>query len=165
MCRKGDMRYVDYTLVIFDNTVNCFFAIDILLNFFVAYLDKDSNILVDDHKKIAIRYISTWFIFDICSTVPFYDFLFIDHKESGAGFKLLSMLRLWHLRRVSALFARLEKDIHFNNCWTRYAKLISVTLFAVHCAGCSNYVIADRYPDTKKTWIGAANPNFKEDSL
>ncbi|PHT75656.1 hypothetical protein T459_19178 [Capsicum annuum] len=111
------------------------------------------------------RYISTWFIFDICSTVPFYDFLFIDHKESGVGFKLLSMLRLWHLRRVGALFARLEKDIHFNYFWTRYAKLISVTLFAVHCAGCTNYVIADRYPDTKKTWIGAANPNFKEDSL
>ncbi|KAF3641718.1 hypothetical protein FXO37_22836 [Capsicum annuum] len=60
---------------------------------------------------------------------------------------------------------RLEKDIHFNYFWTRYAKLISVTLFAVHCAGCTNYVIADRYPDTKKTWIGAANPNFKEDSL
>lgn len=38
-------------------------------------------------------------------------------------------------------------------------------MFAVHCAGCFNYVIADRYPDTKRTWIGAANPNFKEDSL
>ncbi|PHT40385.1 Potassium channel KAT1 [Capsicum baccatum] len=152
-------------LVIFDNIVNCFFVIDIFLNFFVAYLDKDSNILVDDHKKIAIRYISTWFIFDICSIIPFHDFLFIDHKESGVGFKLLSMLRLWRLRRVSALFARLEKDIRFNYFWTRYAKLISVTLFAVHCAGCVNYVIADRYPDTKKTWIGAANPNFKEDSL
>ncbi|KAK6781911.1 hypothetical protein RDI58_019707 [Solanum bulbocastanum] len=152
-------------LVIFDNIVNCFFAIDIFLNFFMAYLDKESYILVDDPKKIAIRYLSTWFIFDVCSTVPFHDFLFIDHKESGVGFKLLSMLRLWRLRRVSALFARLEKDIRFNYFWTRYAKLISVTLFAVHCAGCFNYVIADRYPDTKRTWIGAANPNFKEDSL
>ncbi|MCE2055192.1 hypothetical protein HAX54_042150 [Datura stramonium] len=152
-------------LVIFDNIVNCFFAIDIFLNFFMAYLDKESYILVDDPKKIAVRYLSTWFIFDICSTVPFHDFLFIDHKESGVGFKLLSMLRLWRLRRVSALFARLEKDIRFNYFWTRYAKLISVTLFAVHCAGCFNYVIADRYPDTKRTWIGAANPNFKEDSL
>ncbi|KAK4349376.1 hypothetical protein RND71_032131 [Anisodus tanguticus] len=152
-------------LVIFDNIVNCLFAIDIFLNFFMAYLDKESYILVDDPKKIAIRYLSTWFIFDVCSTVPFPAFIFIDHKESGVGFKLLSMLRLWRLRRVSALFARLEKDIRFNYFWTRYAKLISVTLFAVHCAGCFNYVIADRYPDTKRTWIGASNPNFKEDSL
>lgn len=42
-------------LVIFDNIVNCFFAIDIFLNFFMAYLDKESYILVDDPKKIAIR--------------------------------------------------------------------------------------------------------------
>ena len=40
-----------------------------------------------------------------------------------------------------------------------------VTLFAVHCAGCFNYVIADKYPDSKQTWIGAVNPNFKEESL
>lgn len=26
-------------------------------------------------------------------------------------------------------------------------------------------MIADRYPDTKKTWIGASNPDFKEESL
>jgi hypothetical protein len=40
-----------------------------------------------------------------------------------------------------------------------------VTLYAVHFAGCINYLIADRYPDPKRTWIGAVNPNFKEDSL
>lgn len=40
-----------------------------------------------------------------------------------------------------------------------------VTLFAVHCAGCFNYLIADRYPDSKRTWIGAVYPNFKEESL
>nr|XP_016498301.1 PREDICTED: potassium channel KAT3-like isoform X1 [Nicotiana tabacum] len=160
------LKYKIDGFVIFDNIVNCFFAIDIFLTFFMAYLHPESYILVDDPKKIAIRYLSTWFMFDVCSTVPFHAFLFIDHKRSdGVGFKLLSMLRLWRLRRVSALFARLEKDIRFNYFWTRYAKLISVTLFAVHCAGCFNYVIADRYPDTKKTWIGASNPDFKEESL
>lgn len=42
---------------------------------------------------------------------------------------------------------------------------IQVTLFAVHCAGCFNYLIADRYPKPEQTWIGAVNPNFKEESL
>ncbi|XP_077229916.1 potassium channel KAT2-like isoform X2 [Tasmannia lanceolata] len=59
----------------------------------------------------------------------------------------------------------LEKDIRFNYFWTRCTKLISVTLFAVHCGGCVNYLIADKYPDPKKTWIGAVMPNFKEESL
>jgi hypothetical protein len=38
-------------------------------------------------------------------------------------------------------------------------------LFAIHCAGCFNYLIADRYPNPRKTWIGAVYPNFKEASL
>lgn len=39
-----------------DLTVDAFFAIDIILTFFVAYLDKSTYLLIDDHKKIAIRY-------------------------------------------------------------------------------------------------------------
>jgi len=42
-------------LRIFDNIVNGCFAIDIILTFFVAYLDSQSYALVDDHKKIAVR--------------------------------------------------------------------------------------------------------------
>ncbi|XP_052179518.1 potassium channel KAT1-like [Diospyros lotus] len=160
------LTYKQDVLFIFDNIVNGFFAIDIILTFFVAYLDSQSYLLIDDPKRIAVRYISTWFIFDICSTAPFQPLgvLFKEHND-GLGFKILNMLRLWRLRRVSSLFARLEKDIRFNYFWTRCTKLISVTLFAVHCAGCFNYWIADRYPDPKKTWIGAVNPNFKEESL
>lgn len=99
----------DDTLFIIDNIVDFFFAVDIFLTFFVAYLHRESYLLVDEPKKIATRYLSTWFIFDVCSTVPFQSLIlvFTDHKESGGvGFRLLSMLRLWRLRRVSALFAR-----------------------------------------------------------
>ncbi|XP_073158750.1 potassium channel KAT3 [Henckelia pumila] len=149
--------------LVFDNIVNGFFAVDIVLTFFVAYLDTQSYLLVDDPGKIAGRYLSTWFVFDVCSTVPFQSLsaLFTD-QNGGLGYKLLSMLRLWRLRRVSSLFARLEKDIRFNYFWTRCTKLTSVTLFAVHCAGCFNYAIAHRYHDPSKTWIGAVFPNFKQ---
>ncbi|XP_057864709.1 potassium channel AKT1 [Cryptomeria japonica] len=75
------------------------------------------------------------------------------------------MLRLWRLRRVSSLFARIEKDIRFNYFWTRCAKLLCVTVFAVHCAACCYYLLADQYPDGRKTWIGAVIPKFREESL
>jgi hypothetical protein len=87
--------------------------------------------------------------------------------------------------------SRLEKDIRLNYYWIRCTKLISVslhallcitalmnetylcmfkwklqvTLFAVHCSGCFIYLIADRYPDPSKTWIGAAIPNYRSESL
>ncbi|KAL5997556.1 hypothetical protein ACLOJK_008486 [Asimina triloba] len=110
----GFLRYKPGMLFIVDNVVNGFFAVDIILTFFLAYVDHRSYLLIDEPKKIATR---------------------------------------------------LEKDIRFNYFWTRCTKLISVTLFAVHCAGCFNYLIADRYPDPKRTWIGAVMPNFKEESL
>ncbi|KAG5517283.1 hypothetical protein RHGRI_037888 [Rhododendron griersonianum] len=98
-------------LYIIDNIVNFFFAIDIVLTFFVAYLDNQSYLLVDDRKKIAIR---------------------------------------------------LEKDIRCSYFWTRCTKLVSVTLYVVHFAACIDYMIADRYPNPEKTWIGAVYPDFKE---
>ncbi|WZZ13971.1 hypothetical protein YC2023_107060 [Brassica napus] len=160
------ITYKKDALFIIDNIINGFFAIDIVLTFFVAYLDSHSYLLVDNPKKITIRYLSTWFAFDVCSTAPFQPLSLLFHYNgSELGFRILSMLRLWRLRRVSSLFARLEKDIRFNYFWIRCTKLISVTLFAVHCAGCFNYLIADRYPNPRKTWIGAVYPDFKETSL
>ncbi|XP_074269676.1 potassium channel KAT3-like [Silene latifolia] len=160
------LSYKQDALFIVDHIVNGFFAIDIVMTFFLAYIDSRTYRLIDDHKKIAVRYLSTWFIFDVCSTAPLQSlsFLFGDHS-GGLGFKALNMLRLWRLRRVSSLFARLEKDIRFNYFWTRCIKLVSVTLFAVHCAGCFYYLIADKYPNPRKTWIGAEDPNFKEQSV
>ncbi|KAK4343469.1 hypothetical protein RND71_036563 [Anisodus tanguticus] len=97
-----------------DNVVNGFFAIDIILTFFVAYLDRTTYLLVDGHKKIA-----------------------------------------W----------KLEKDRNFNYFWVRCAKLVCVTLFAVHCAGCFYYLIAATYPDPNKTWIGTSMDDFLNQSL
>lgn len=49
------ITYKKDALFIIDNIVNGFFAIDIILTFFVAYLDNHSYLLVDNPKKIAIR--------------------------------------------------------------------------------------------------------------
>ncbi|KAK9141627.1 hypothetical protein Syun_011027 [Stephania yunnanensis] len=142
-------------LSITDNVVNGFFAIDIILTFFVAYLDKTTYLLIDDRKQIAWRYASTWLAFDVISTVPSeLARQVLPHSLQTYG--LFNMLRLWRLRRVSNMFARLEKDRNFNYFLLRCVKLVCVTLFAVHCAGCFYYFIADRYPDPKNTWIGAS---------
>lgn len=40
-----------------------------------------------------------------------------------------------------------------------------MTLFAVHCAGCFYYLLADRYPDPTHTWISTSMPDFHSESL
>ena len=49
------LPYKQDALFVVDNIVNGFFAIDIFLTFFVAYLDSHSYLLIDNPKKIAIR--------------------------------------------------------------------------------------------------------------
>lgn len=37
-----------------------------------------------------------------------------------------------------------------------------MVLFEVHCGGCFFYLLADRYPDPTKTWIGSVYEDFKQ---
>ncbi|XP_021758137.1 potassium channel AKT1-like isoform X2 [Chenopodium quinoa] len=151
-------------LAIADNIVNGFFAIDIILTFFVAYQDPQTFNLVDDHKMIAWRYVKSWFVFDFVSTVPS-EVVEKILPDSVQAYGLFNMLRLWRLRRVSKMFSKLEKDKNYNYFWIRCLKLVSVTLFAVHCAACFYYYIAAHYPDPKKTWIGLEMDNFHNADL
>lgn len=159
--------YPKRQLFIADNIVNVFFAIDIILTFFVAYFDSRTQLLVYDSKKIAKRYLSTWFIMDVASTIPYeaLALIFTGKYKVSLSYSLLGLFRFWRLRRVKQFFTRLEKDIRFSYFWVRCARLLFVTLFLVHCAGCLYYLLADRYPHEGKTWIGAMNPNFRETSL
>ncbi|KAG6576981.1 Potassium channel AKT2/3, partial [Cucurbita argyrosperma subsp. sororia] len=154
-------------LLIVDNVVDLFFAIDIFFTFFVAYIDHRTQLLVRDSKKIAIRYLSTWFLMDLASTIPFESLAYLSTGKYDIclPFALLGLLRFWRLRRVKQLFTRLEKDIRFSYFWIRCARLLFVTLLYVHCAACLYYMLADRYPNEGKTWIGTAFPNFRETSF
>ncbi|KAK1438219.1 hypothetical protein QVD17_04025 [Tagetes erecta] len=156
------------SLMFIDLVVDLFFAIDIILTFFVAYLDKSTYLLVDDHKKIATRYVThMMFPMDVASTLPFqYIYrLFTGKLHHGQIFGFLNLLRLWRLRRVSKLFSRLEKDTRFSYFWTRYIKLICVTLFAVHSAGCFYYWIATHHRHMEDTWIGSIIQDFEDRSI
>lgn len=92
-------------LAITDNVVNGLFGIDVILTFFVAYLDKTSYLLIDAPKLIALRYAKTWLAFDIISTIPSeVAQQVLPHPLASYGF--FNTLRLWRLRRVGAMFAR-----------------------------------------------------------
>nr|GMD41394.1 potassium channel KAT3-like [Ipomoea batatas] len=104
---------------------------------------------------------------DIASTLPFQTIYHVitGKARRGVVFGFLNLLRLWRLRRVSAFFSRLEKDTRFSYFWTRTFKLICVTLFAVHSAGCFYFWLATHYHDSDRTWIGSKVPDFKDRSL
>jgi hypothetical protein len=49
------LRDLPSKLLLVENIVDIFFAIDIVLTFFVAYVDSKTHLLVDDRKRIAMR--------------------------------------------------------------------------------------------------------------
>ncbi|KAE8687645.1 Potassium channel AKT1 [Hibiscus syriacus] len=158
----------DGLLLFVDLVVDAFFAIDIALTFFVAYLDTSTFLLVDDHKRIALRYVTRfWFFMDVASTLPFelISKIFTGEWHTHKAFLLLNLLRLWRLRRVKELFKRLEKDIRFSYFWTRLLKLLCVTLFSVHSAGCFYYWLATHHEPPERTWIGKKIGDFKQKSV
>ncbi|MQM00213.1 hypothetical protein Taro_032943 [Colocasia esculenta] len=56
----GFLEHSTGGLAIADNVVNGFFAVDIILTFFVAFLDKTTYLLIDNPREIAWRYARTW---------------------------------------------------------------------------------------------------------
>ncbi|RDX61437.1 Potassium channel AKT1, partial [Mucuna pruriens] len=155
----GFMNEPDDPLSITDNVVNACFAIDVILTFFVAYLDKASYLLVDQPKLIAKRYARTWLAFDVISTIPS-EFARRVLPPPLKTYGYFNMLRLWRLRRVSAMFARLEKDRNYNYFWIRCSKLICVTLFSVHFAACFYYFLAANR-EQKSTWLSLVSDDTK----
>lgn len=101
----GFLRDPAGALAITDNVVNAFFAIDIVLTFFVAYLEKTTYLLVDNPKKIAWKYTTTWFALDLISTIPS-ELARRIFPSNFYSYGLFNMLRLWRLRRFNALFSR-----------------------------------------------------------
>ena len=91
--------------------MNVIFAVDIILNFFQAYLDQDFT-LIDDKKDIAVHYLSSWFIVDVFSVIPFDEFI-----ESGNVNKLARFTRIGKVYKLVRLtkLARLIKIVRVQN--------------------------------------------------
>ncbi|KAK7293785.1 hypothetical protein RJT34_16659 [Clitoria ternatea] len=138
-------------LAIVDNVVNGFFVIDIVLTFFIAYLDKSTYLFVDDHKLIALRYAKSWLVLDVIATIP-YEVVCMVLPPELRTYGYFNILRLWRLHRASAMFARMEKDRNYNYFLTRCAKLTCVTLFSVHAGACFFYFLAAQHKK-KNSWL------------
>jgi hypothetical protein len=102
--KAGALRSNLTPLEALDYGVDCLFALDLLINFFTAFEDPHTGLLVTNHKAIAANYLSGWFIIDLVSVLPvqFMEQL-TPGKGNGESFELARLLRiprLWKIARV-----------------------------------------------------------------
>jgi len=89
----------NFTIIVIDNSQNCIFLLDIILSFFVAYKDKNTNLTVTDKSKIAFHY-----LLDIMSMLPVEPFYML--LQTKILYAIFTVFRVWRLKK---LLARLKK--------------------------------------------------------
>ena len=105
---------------IIDILIDIFFFIDIIINFLTFYIDK-FGVKITDRKKIAKRYIKSWFLLDVISTFPFH--LIINDRSSSFSslaklprliklVRLLRFLKLLKAYRLKELMQAIEFSRH-----------------------------------------------------
>ena len=152
----------EYNFFIYlDYFIDSVFYLDIIFNFFTAYVNSNET-LVTSHKKIAIHYLSTWFIIDFFATFPF-DKIIKNNNRYNEFLRFAKLPRLYKLLRLAKFlrFLRFLRErskifflmsIKFGEGFNKlFFSVLSILCFA-HIAACFWYLASDLSSE-KENWI------------
>lgn len=137
----------------------CYWLLDFALSFFTGYLEKGT--LVMDLRKIACRYLSTWFVPDL--TVNAIDVVMIlaesmisNDESMRASTRLLRLLRLSRVVRLGKLtkFASFLRDkFESEVTYTQFSLVILILAMCLleHIIACGWFGIGSM--ETESTWL------------
>ena len=165
---------------IVDSILSIFLLVDIVLNFFSVYIDKDDNV-IKNKKKIIKHYLQTWFAIDVISVIPFN---YLTSKESYNPYSTIARLsrlpRIYQLIRLFKLIrmVKILKNNNSNSVSKFFLDLIKISpnierliyfIFAFmllnHIAACIWYYVAklqDLNPDCWVTRLGYIDATHSE---
>jgi hypothetical protein len=143
----------------FDWVVFGFFFMDLILNFFVEYNDLETFQTIRDHKKIAKRYVfSFFFMIDFVSTFPFEVLMPTNGNGNNTVitrlfrlFRLPKLIRLLDLYRFNQLLksffsSSTRKDRIVAQYILMYSykifRLIIIAIIITYFVGCFWYLIS-----------------------
>jgi hypothetical protein len=140
--------------VIMDAIVDFFFLIDLICTFFTAFIYKGN--LIDDHSKIAINYLTGWFIVDLISITPFYivdiyydqyfdnilDPALISRQRTKSILGVLKVLRILKVSKIfkgNPFFDRLLYYLKMKSNVKKIMLNFCFLLFTLHLVACFFY--------------------------
>lgn len=143
---------------IFDSS----FAVDVVFNFFTGYYDED--ILVYELRKVRQRYLRSWFLFDVASTIPLDQFMQVMTFASPSlltlklmrVFRLFRLLKLMRLLRLKRAMEALQVDA-LNAHVLQTLKSLLMIIFIIHLVACGWYMFYTWDP-TGKNWVTHIEP-------
>ena len=149
---KGDF------LFFFNWFINLIFIVDMVVNFILPYKEsaKQGGGTVKSHKKIAHRYLTSWFPIDLLSILPFDSVEVFAEMSSGASpfgdsggtlkiikmIRLLRLLKLARILRASRIFSRWENELGMSYQKMELIKWSILIFCVMHLLACGWALLA-----------------------
>ena len=149
------------------------FFLDILVNFATAYHDPDSNVKVEDPKRIARNYLKGWFLIDFLSVIPTEEIKMVltmmEDKEVHIGVfrynALLKLMRLLKLFRITKFLENYLLDkFEIERSLIRLAKFNMFVLYLIHFFACLWISVAKESSFHRDTWVVRYNLKDKSNA-
>lgn len=136
-------------LYVINTIVNFIFMVDIIIQFFLPVVDKETKELIRDHKKLAALYMRFWFWIDLFTVLPFDSMTLVAPGMFGAecgssatlvkGVKLVRTARLFKLIRMmrsSRIIQRWDSSISISTSARTMLFAWSTWVVAMHWLAC-----------------------------
>jgi hypothetical protein len=144
---------------VFELFLDALFAVDVALTFFTAFFNDDS-VLVKDHKRIAVRYFQSLFVFDAISLLG----ILSSTSRPLRYLRVLKLLRLLRLTRTLLSLETLYVWLDLHPSTIRIASLLSNVCYLAHLLACIWYFASVHGP--KPELVSADSPaRFIDQSL
>ena len=156
---------IEKKLELFDLVVDCIFLADVVRNLNTGVV-TDSDQIILDRRTITKRYITSWFVPDLVSSLP-YKYMTNASKFINQGKKGLKMLRLLRLGKLARLMrmsqvvrtlrepviAVADKlGITIDAGVAEVCKLLLFFFVCVHWISCVNFMISREYGFPEYSW-------------
>jgi hypothetical protein len=164
--RPGD-QYLDLS-------IDTYFVIDVLINFFTAFPDPVTGLLITNLRAIVGNYLKSDFLFDAVASFPFsiLDAAFnISASGTGSNFaKLAKLPRLYRLARIVRIikigklirqnpqFSNWLDTIMVNFAVMRLVKTFFGVFFSIHLMGCLWFFVSTFVPSNNNWTVLTSMP-------
>ena len=141
--------------------VDVVFIIDIFIQFCLAYTDESrGNLLIRSRKEIAAKYLKSWFLIDVLSSIPM-DVIqllteggkFLSSLRIIRLIRLLRLLKLARVLRASRILVRWESMIAISYAHLTILKLAGMFVLIAHWMACVWGLAATARSKKRWTWL------------
>jgi len=159
---------VSSAMLTWDIVLDVIFLIDIPLNFFTGF--TEDGVVVREQRKVAMHYLSGWFLVDLVSAFPFdavilgpdvykpRTFISTSHTDRNRlrffkYIKVVRLLRLFRVARLSRITKRLKDKFRMKHSQVTFTGFAFFVILVAHWIACFWYMIPQLEGIDEENWV------------